>query len=166
MGTVTGMQTRWLDDDEKRTWRRYLAATRMVEDALDRQLRSDADMPHSYYEVLVRLSGAPERSMRMSVLADQTRSSRSRLSHAVRKLEDLGWVERVACADDGRGQLARLTDEGVDALAAAAPGHVAEVRARIFDALSADQVAALDEACSAMLAAMGEDPEVAGEGPG
>ena len=64
-------------------------------DVLDRQLQRDADMPHAYFEVLVRLSEAPDRSLRMSELADLTLSSRSRLSHAVARLEERGWVVRT-----------------------------------------------------------------------
>ncbi len=143
--------TRWLDDDEKLAWRRYIAATRLVEDALDRQLRSDAQMPHSYYEVLVRLSAQPDRTMRMSDLAERTLSSRSRLSHAVGKLEGLGWVERSACPTDRRGLLARLTDAGMAALAEAAPGHVEEVRRRLLDPLSDEQVGQLSEICRTII---------------
>ena len=100
----------------------------MLLDALDRQLQHDAGMPHGYYEILVRLSEAEDRTMRMSELAESTRSSRSRLSHAVTRLEERGWIERQECETDRRGQLAHLTDAGMAALAAAAPGHVAAVR--------------------------------------
>src|SRR5256885_3102272 len=103
---------RWLTSDEQRAWRTYIESTKVLFDALDRQLQRDADMPHAYYEILVRLSEAPERSLRMSELADRTLSSRSRLSHAVARLEERGWVAREDCATDRRGQNARLTDEG------------------------------------------------------
>ena len=97
-------------------------------------------MPHAYYEVLVRLSEAPERRLRMSELADATGSSRSRLSHAVARLEEAGWVRREECPTDRRGQLAVLTDEGFAVLAAAAPGHVEGVRRHLFDRLTPAQV--------------------------
>jgi DNA-binding MarR family transcriptional regulator len=135
--------TRWLSADEQRTWRAFLGATRGLFDTLDRELQRDADMPHGYYEILVRLSEAPDRTLRMSQLADNTLSSRSRISHAVARLESAGWVRRESCADDRRGQWAILTDEGFAALAAAAPGHVEGVRTHLFDPLSAEQVAAL-----------------------
>lgn len=151
--------TRWLDDDEKATWRLYIAATRLVEDALDRQLREDSGMPHSYYEILVRLSAAPERSIPMSELAERTLSSRSRLSHAVGRLEELGWVTRQPDPDDGRRASAVLTEEGQAALADAAPGHVEEVRRRIFDPLTPEQTSALHDICSAMLRDLDEDPD-------
>src|SRR5436309_2491694 len=125
------MATRWLTKEEQRAWRAYVEATRLLQDALDAQLNGDAGMPHAYYEILVRLSEAPGRSLRMAELATGTQSSRSRVSHAVARLEDRGWVRREPCASDRRGQVAVLTDEGYDALAAAAPGHAARVRGTV-----------------------------------
>src|SRR5215208_639781 len=121
------MRTSWLTADEQRAWRAYLESSKVLLDALDRQLQRDSDIPHTYFEVLVRLSEAEDRSLRMSELADLTLSSRSRLSHAVSRLEERGWVVREVCAEDGRGQLAVLTDEGFAALEAAAPVHVTGV---------------------------------------
>jgi DNA-binding MarR family transcriptional regulator len=132
--------TRWLDEEEQRVWRSFLQATRELFDALDRQLQTDAGMPHAYYEILVRLSEAPERTLRMSDLARSLWSSRSRLSHAVARLEERGWIHREACPDDRRGQFAVLTDDGFAALAAAAPGHVEAVRTHLLDPLTAEQV--------------------------
>lgn len=152
------MTTRWLNDEEKTTWRLWITATRLMEEKLDAQLREDAGMPHSYYEILVRLSASPDRAMRMRDLAEVTLSSRSRLSHAIGKLEGLGWVSREQCAEDGRGLIAVLTDEGFAALAEAAPGHVETVRTHLFDPLDPGQLEALTEACARMIAALGVDP--------
>src|SRR4029450_10178499 len=93
----------------------YLAVTRLLNARLDRELQRDAGIPHTYYEILVRLSEAPGRTLRMSELADASESSRSRLSHAVARLEEAGWVRRESCATDRRGAVARLTDERVAA---------------------------------------------------
>ncbi|WP_204004357.1 MarR family winged helix-turn-helix transcriptional regulator [Micromonospora lutea] len=134
------VMTRWLTPDEQRTWRSFLTASRALMDTLDRELQRDAGMPHAYYEILVRLSEAPERRLRMSELADVSGSSRSRLSHAVSRLEAAGWVRREDCPTDRRGQIAHLTDDGFAKLAAAAPGHVEGVREHLFDALSPAQV--------------------------
>ncbi|HEX4818187.1 MAG TPA: MarR family transcriptional regulator [Nonomuraea sp.] len=143
--------TRWLDEDEQRTWRSFLGATQLINEALDRQLQRDAAMPHAYYVILVRLSEAPGRAMRMSELAARTGGSRSRLSHAVARLEERGWVRRERCPADGRGNLAVLTGDGRAALAAAAPGHVEEVRRALFDVLKPEQVRELDEICTAII---------------
>jgi DNA-binding MarR family transcriptional regulator len=151
--------TRWLDPEEQRTWRSFLAATRLVFDQLDRELQRDSGIPHAYYEILVRLSEAPERALRMSALADRSQSSRSRLSHAVARLEENGWVKRELCATDKRGQIARLTDEGFAALAAAAPGHVEGVRRHVFDPLTPQQVEQLGDISGAMLTALLQGPD-------
>lgn len=141
----------WLDPDEQAAWRAYIESTKLVMDALDRQLQRDSDMPHAYFEVLVRLSEAPQRTMRMSELAELTLSSRSRLSHAIARLEERGWVDRTNCETDRRGQNATLTDEGFAVLDAAVPGHVATVRRTVIDGLDATQLAQLVEIGQAIL---------------
>ena len=142
---------RWLDEAQQRTWRAFLHAVEVLQSGLDAQLQADAGMPHGYYELLVRLSEAPERRLRMSALAQASASSRSRLSHAVAQLEKRGWVRRQAAPDDGRGLVAVLTDEGFAALEAAAPGHVEEVRRLLVDRLTPEQLQALREISEAVL---------------
>ena len=131
---------RWLDAEEQRAWRAWLFSAQLLMDRLDRELTHSTGISHAYYEILVALSEAPERMMRMSELADRCLSSRSRLSHAVSRLEERGWVRRQVCAEDGRGQLAVLTEEGFAALDAAAPVHVESVRTHLFDQLTPEQV--------------------------
>ena len=144
--------TRWLDADEQRTWRAFLTAQRLLFDRLERQLQHDAGLPLAYYEIMVQLSEAPDRALRMSQLADWSLSSRSRLSHAVARLEAAGWVRRRACAEDRRGSWAELTDAGLAKLDDAAHGHVAAVRADLFDPLTEAQLHALREAGEALVA--------------
>lgn len=143
--------TNWLTGDEQRAWRNYIDATTMLLDVLDHQLQHDSGMPHGYYQILVHLSEADQRTMRMSELADSTRSSRSRLSHAVSRLEERGWVVRRECATDRRGQLAELTPQGLAALAAAAPSHVAAVRHHVIDRLSTEQIEQLADIAQVMI---------------
>jgi DNA-binding MarR family transcriptional regulator len=133
-------EPRWLDAQEQRAWRSFLTATRLLHAQLDRELQQDCGMPHTYYEILVRLSEAPDRVLRMSELADASESSRSRLSHAVTRLEEAGWVSRESCPTDRRGAFARLTDEGFAALTSAAPSHVVSVRRLLIDQLTAEQL--------------------------
>ncbi|MFE3070930.1 MarR family winged helix-turn-helix transcriptional regulator [Streptomyces sp. NPDC059247] len=141
MGDTT--EPRWLTAEEQHVWRAYLHATTLFEDHLDRQLQRDAGMPHVYYGLLVQLSQAPRRRMRMTELARGAKITRSRLSHAVARLERNGWVRRESCPSDKRGQFARLTDEGTEVLRRTAPGHVTAVRQALFDRLSAEQVTQL-----------------------
>ena len=96
-------QTRWLTDDEQHTWRAFLEATRRLDEQLDRELQHNAGIPLAYYTILVILSEAPDRTLRMSDLAQATWSSRSRLSHAVDRLEEKGWIIRRSCPSDKRG---------------------------------------------------------------
>jgi DNA-binding MarR family transcriptional regulator len=148
--TVT---TRWLTDAEQRTWRLFLQACQSVFAAADAQLLRDSGLPHGYYEILVHLSEAPDRELRMTQLARASSYSKSRLSHAVARLEERGWVQRRDCATDRRGQIAWLTDEGFAALAAAAPGHVDQVRRSLIDSLTPDQIRQLGEISAAIIAA-------------
>lgn len=154
---MTG-DTRWLDDGEQRTWRAFLAAQRLLFDRVERQLQRDAGMPQAYYEILVQLSEAPDRMLRMSQLAEYSLTSRSRLSHAVARLEAAGWVRRRACAEDRRGAWAELTPAGLAKLESTAPGHVEQVRAVLFDALTADQQAALRTVSETLVAHLGDAP--------
>lgn len=139
--------TRWLDAEEQSAWRSFLRAASAIDEALDRQLQREAGLPHAYYQVLAMLSEAPERTLRMSQLAELTTSSASRLSHAVSRLEEKGWVRRQKHPTDRRGALAVLTDDGWEALRAAAPGHVAAVRRVLFDRLAPGQVGQLRTIC-------------------
>lgn len=145
MTTASTGEPRWLSDEEQSVWRAYLHATTLMEDHLDRQLQRDAGMPHIYYGLLVQLSQAPRRQKRMTELAKDAKITRSRLSHAVARLERSGWVRREDCPSDKRGQNAVLTDEGFEMLRRSAPGHVDAVRQAMFDRLTPEQVRSLGE---------------------
>jgi DNA-binding MarR family transcriptional regulator len=143
--------TRWLDQDEQRTWRSFLAISELLYTALDRQLQRDAGITHASYIVLAMLSEAPDRSMRMSDLAIRANSSPSRLSHAVARLEERGWIRREPTPKDGRGTVAVLTDAGWQMLVDTAPGHVAAVREHLFDRLTPAQVQTFGDICATLL---------------
>ena len=132
--------TRWLNREDQRTWRTFMLATNLLFEQFDRELQRGASMPATYYEVLVRLSEAPGRRLRMSDLANRSQSSRSRLSHTIARLEADGWVDRETCSSDRRGAFAVLTDAGFAALEAAAPIHVESVRTHLFDQLDDRQL--------------------------
>jgi DNA-binding MarR family transcriptional regulator len=148
--------TTWLTADEQRAWLAWLGATELMMASLDAQLQRDAGFPHAYYAILAQLSHAPERTLRMSDLASVVNASPSRLSHAIGKLEERGWVTRRSSPDDRRSTLATLTEVGFAVLEQQAPGHVAAVRRTLFDALTPEQVAQLEQICTAVL--KGLDP--------
>lgn len=135
---------RWLTPTEMKAWRRYILASRRLLDVLDADLDGhDLSMPD--YEILVQLSDAPDRRMRMSDLAASALLSRSRLSHRMKVMEKAGWVKREACPADKRGYFAVMTPKGWKAIVAAAPDHVESVRGHFIDHLSkADQIAVAD----------------------
>lgn len=134
---------RWLSEPEQRAWRAFLQASQQLFQQLDAELQKEAGLPLAYYQTLAMLSEAPERTLRMSELAARTWSSRSRLSHAVDRLEERGWVQRLSCPSDKRGSFAQLTDAGFAVLAAAAPSHVESVRRHVFDLLADGELESL-----------------------
>jgi DNA-binding MarR family transcriptional regulator len=153
--------TRWLTDDQQRAWRQLAALMTKLPAALDAQLQRDATVTHFGYWVLAMLSEAPDRALRMSDLAQMSYGSQSRLSHVVSKLEAQGWVRRERASEDGRGNVAILTDAGWDKVVATAPGHVDRVRELVFDVLTPQQVTDLEQVCAAVLAGLdqAEDAE-------
>jgi DNA-binding MarR family transcriptional regulator len=157
-------ETRWLDHEEQRTWRTFMFTMKLLLEQLDRDLDQHSAVPSAYYEILVRLSEAPERRLRLSDLADRSQKSRSRLSHSLARLEELGWLRREACESDRRGAFAVLTDEGFAALDAAAPVHVESVRHHVFDPLdpgALEQLRAISERLLVHLVAeRGHAPDV------
>ena len=151
------MVQRWLDDDQQRTWRAWLTAAELLPRALDAQLQRDAGISHAAYVVLAMLSESPSRSRRMSDLARRANQSQSRLSHTVARLEDRGWVRRERSADDGRGNVAVLTDSGWDVVRSVAPGHVDAVRTAMFDPLTAAQTRALGDVLETLVERLDPD---------
>ncbi|MCW5953030.1 MAG: MarR family transcriptional regulator [Propionibacteriaceae bacterium] len=140
----------WLTAEQQQVWRAYLNATNRVRQHLDGELRQ-FDLDLGEYEILVRLSEAPYRSIRMSELADQVGQSRSRLTHTVTRLEAKELLTRGSCPGDRRGVLATLTDQGYSFLEKVAPYHVASVREILVDPVCAEDFAALGRAMQSVL---------------
>lgn len=129
----------WLDDDEQEAWRAYLEATTRVTDRLNEDLKRTFGLTLEDYEVLVFLSEAPDRRMRMADLAGALLASRSRLTYRIDRLEAAGLVARRPCPSDGRAIWAELTDAGHQRLVEAAPLHVRGVRAALIDHFTRDE---------------------------
>jgi DNA-binding MarR family transcriptional regulator len=144
-------EARWLTDEQQQMWRRFVEVLIRVPAALETQLQHDAGLTHMGYVVLFTLSEQPDRRMPMSLLARNVTSSLSRLSHVVARLEGMGWVRRERNLEDGRVQIAVLTDEGYAKVVATAPGHVEAVQRLIFDRLTPAQVRQLAKASEAIL---------------
>lgn len=145
-------EPRWLDDQEARAWRGFLHMHQLLRVALERELVADAGLSLADYEVLVALSEAKGRRLRMSVLAEGLHWSRSRLSHQLARMHDRELVRRQDCPTDARGAFAVLTPDGLRAIEQAAPGHLAGVRRHLLDRLTPQQVRALGEIADAVTA--------------
>jgi DNA-binding MarR family transcriptional regulator len=134
---------RWLTASQQRNWRAFLGGTTVLMDRLDRDLRSGHGLSLSEYEILVRLSEAPRRTIRMAELANLVALSRSRATHTVSRLETKGIVRREPCDEDGRGVQAVLTDAGLKLLQAAARTHVQGVREHFVSQASPEEFDAI-----------------------
>ncbi|ART70037.1 MarR family transcriptional regulator [Mycobacterium dioxanotrophicus] len=136
-------EVRWLSSQELTAWQSFTLLVARLPAALEQQLQRDFGLSVVEYHVLAGLADAPDRQIRMSVLATLAGSELSRMSHLVKRLEKRGFVRREPDPTDGRYTLAILTDQGESYLAAAAPGHVEEVRRMVLDVLTDADVAAL-----------------------
>ncbi len=148
--------TKWLTPVELDAWRSFLRAHAKVTRVLDAELTAECGLPLGSYEVLLHLNDAPEKSLRMTELADRVLLSRSGLTRLVDRMEREGLIRRASCPSDLRGTLAVLTDEGYERLRAAAPTHLRGVREHMVDQLTPDEVQVLATALG----------RVAGECPG
>ena len=134
-----------LDSTDLETWAAFATVLEWLPPALDHPLTRDFDLTHFEYGILYALAGAPERTLRMSVLAGYSNSSLSRLSRAVSRLERRDWMRRSPDPDDGRSTLATITDAGLERFEQATPGHVQTLHRLVFDRLTATQKRQLRE---------------------
>jgi DNA-binding MarR family transcriptional regulator len=117
-----------LTDTEMRAWQALLHTYHQVIRKLDRELREEHDLPLAAYDVLLRLTRAPSRALRMSDLAERVMLSPSGVTRLVDRLVAKGLVERRTDHEDGRVALAYLTDEGLGQLRRAARTHLRGIR--------------------------------------
>jgi DNA-binding MarR family transcriptional regulator len=147
---MAGGYDRWLDAEQQGIWRSWLLGTSRINQVLDDALR-----PHGLdlaeYEILVTLSEAPNRRLRMSDLAERVHQSRSRLTHTISRMEQVQAVRRTRSKQDGRGVVAHLTDEGFALLERTAPFHVESVRQIFVDVVAPEDFAAIGRAMRAVL---------------
>lgn len=147
----------WLSDEEKLAWEPLAAMLVKLPPALDAQVQRDIGVNHFEYGVLAHLAQAPDRRLRLRDLAARASGSLSRASHAVKRLEQRGWVAREPTPDDSRYADVVLTDAGWEAGAAAAPGHVATVRRLVIDQLSPTQLRHVRSICTRVVDQLNTD---------
>src|ERR671921_1406468 len=142
-------EPRWLTDEQQQAWRRFVTVLLKVPAALEAQLQRDAGLTHMGYMVLSTLSERDDRRLAMSRLAKLASASLSRLSHVVARLEAQGWVRRERDPEDGRVQIAVLTEAGFRKVADSAPGHAEAVQQLVFDRLTPAQMRQLSKLADA-----------------
>lgn len=153
---------RWLTPSEMRAWLALRSVIRLVDTALDRDLRSRSGLSHDDFQILAQLSNALENRIRMSALAELVLISPSALTYRVNQLEKAGLVRREECQTDKRGALTALTTKGKELLRKIAPGHVACVRRLIFDQLSSEQVNRFGDTLEDIVGGLGRTDELHG----
>jgi DNA-binding MarR family transcriptional regulator len=142
---VGDREPRWLDEEQLTDWLAFERLQVRLRAELDTEMQRMAGLTQFEYSVLAGLSEQPDRTMRISTLAQFTNGSLSRMSHLIKRLEGRGWVRRELDPRDGRYTNAILTDAGWDKVVATAPGHVELVRRLVVDALTPAQMRQLGE---------------------
>lgn len=140
---TTDTNTKWLNAEEMRAWKAFIATHSLLYRRLDQQLKEDAGLSHQQYEILVKLSQSPDRELRMAELAESLYNTKSGLTYQITQMEKAGLVRRRSCPHDARAVFAVLTDAGLAKLESAAPDHVAAVRELLIDVLTPEQLTAL-----------------------
>jgi DNA-binding MarR family transcriptional regulator len=147
---MSASQTRWLNSEQQRAWRAYVIGSTLLTDTLDRELRQAHGLSLGEYEILVRLSESPGRTLRMAQIAESMQHSRSRVTHTVSRMEKAGLISRCAAEGDRRGVEAKMTDKGWALLVEAAPTHVKGVRAHFVDLATDDEFATMGKLMNAV----------------
>jgi DNA-binding MarR family transcriptional regulator len=149
----------WLTAEEERVWRRWLTLNARLSATLQKELHHDAGLSMPDFEVLVHLTDSPEGRVRVTDLARLLQWERSRVSHHVTRMESRRLVQRVECAEDGRGAFVVITPQGRAAIEQAAPGHVNTIRRLVFDALNPEEIDALATIIDKTLASLDNQAE-------
>lgn len=136
--------------DQLRIWRDFIETGEQLRARLAAQLQNDSSLSSGDYQVLLALSEADGHSARSSELAALIDWERSRLSHHLGRMEKRGLVRRVPCADGAHGVDVLLTDEGAEAFRAANVPHLRAIRELFVDALSPEQLVAVDDVTTAL----------------
>ena len=152
-------EPRWLDEREALAWRGFISMQSQLRRRLARQMQADDGLSEADFEVLVRLSEAPDGRQRVFELAQASEWEKSRLSHHLSRMAQRGLVVRQTCPTDSRGAFVMLTDAGRRAIDQAAPKHVEHVRRWFIDVLSPEQLDAMAGIAQDVLAGLGEQPD-------
>ena len=138
------------DSEGRRAWIGFVRSHAALMRLLDTELRSEADLPLSSFDVLIQLALAEGGELRMTDLARRTLASRSGMTRRVAELERDGLVTRCAASGDGRSVRASLTPKGEEVLRRAVPVHMRGIERHFLRRLTPRQVSGLQDAVSAL----------------
>jgi DNA-binding MarR family transcriptional regulator len=141
-----------LSESEEVMWRALMRIVKTLPRHLDSDLVRSTGMTASEYTMLMHLSEAPNRELRMLDLAEATGLSASRTTRLVQDLESRGLVAKRSSTADGRSTIARLTASGMAKMKSAWPAHLASVRKRMFDHVDGSAVQRTAQVLSAVAA--------------
>ena len=144
-----------LSESELEVWRTFYSMRRHLDRALDLQLQRDSGVSASEWEILIALSDAPGRRLRIKDIARSIGWEKSRVSHLVTRMEKRELLGRAECEADGRSSWIGLTANGRRAVLGAMSGHIAAIRRYFFDVLVDDEVARLSSGSHRVIAAIG-----------
>ena len=143
--------TPWLSNEERDAWVSLTSLLVALPQAIDGQLKRDSGLNFFEYSIMSGLSREKGHAMQLSTLAQLAAGSLSRISHAVSRLEQQGWVQRRACSGEARAVEAVLTKAGLAKLVEAAPAHVREARRLVVDVLSPAEREQLTAICGKLV---------------
>ena len=132
--------------EEFRAYAALIASSTLLQRAVERNLREQAELTQVQFEILMNLSNAGDSGIRMAQLADALIVSRSGLSYQVAQLESRDWITRQRSTDDERGVVARITPEGERMRRRVLAGHTEIVRSAFLDAVEPGELATLTAA--------------------
>jgi DNA-binding MarR family transcriptional regulator len=135
-----------ISGEEFRAYAALIASSTLLQRAVERNLREQADLSHVQFEILMNLSSAGGSGIRLAQLADALIVSRSGLSYQVAQLESRGWITRQRSTDDERGVLARITPKGERMRRRVFAGHVDVVRRAFLDVIEPSELEVLTSA--------------------
>jgi DNA-binding MarR family transcriptional regulator len=93
-------------------WRAVVTSHAAVTDRVQKALAAADLPPLSWFELLAAVERAPDGQPRMSELAEWLTLSRGGITKLVDRLQQAGYIERVACSKDRRSLHASLTAAG------------------------------------------------------
>jgi len=134
------------------TFGRLVEAYSALGQQLGRSLEEHAAIPHTWFEVLLRISRADGGQVSMGALAQQVALTSGGITRLLDRMIAAGLVQRVPCPTDRRVYFAALSSQGRATLDEAAKVHAANLR-QAFAGFTADDLRTFDDLLDRLRAA-------------